>query len=163
VALAATSLTIFEYRPALALQPVWRDLPSVYEPLLRQAPGVVAVFPMAKETSDNDTKYMYFSTWHWHQLVNGYSGNFPASYVELLARMRTFPSPDAIDYLRRRHVRYIVFHGEFARPQDYDTIVPALDANPLLELMGVYPAQPRASRLYKMRESTPTTTARPAS
>lgn len=163
VALVAMLLTVFEYRPALTLQPVWRELPSVYGPLLEQAPGVVAVFPMAKETSDNDAKYMYFSTWHWHRLVNGYSGNFPSSYVELLARMRTFPSPDAIEYLRQRQVQYIVFHGEFVRPQDYDSIVTALDANPLLELIGTYPARPRASRLYRMRQPAATTTAPPAS
>jgi hypothetical protein len=155
LAAALVVLVFVEYRPALALQPAWRNLPSVYQPLVGRAPAVVAVFPMSKETSDNDAKYMYFSTWHWHRLVNGYSGNFPPSYIELVAWMRQFPSREAIEYLARRHVEYVVVHGEFTRPADYDTQVPLLDANPSLELVGVFPAEPRPSRLYRMRAYRP--------
>jgi hypothetical protein len=162
LAAAAMALTIVEYRPALALEPVWSELPAVYRPLVGRPPAVIAVFPMAKETSDNDAKYMYFSTWHWQRMVNGYSGNFPASYAELIARMRTFPSPAAIEYLRARQVEYIVLHGEFSRPEDYDKMAPVLDADPRLELMGTFPAAPRASRLYRMREPGASTSARPA-
>jgi hypothetical protein len=110
---------------------------------------------MAKGVSDNDAKYMYFSTWHWQRLVNGYSGHFPASYAELLEWMQRFPSPAAIDYLARRDVEYVVVHGEFTRPDDYDVQVPLLTANPSLELIGVFPAEPRPSRLYRVRGDRP--------
>ena len=35
--------------------------------------------------------FMYWSTYHWNPLVNGYSGYQPPSYRETAERMRTFP------------------------------------------------------------------------
>jgi hypothetical protein len=142
-------LVFVEYRPALTLHPAWRDMPPVYGPLLGARDAVVAVFPMSAELTDNDAKYMYFSTWHWQRLVNGYSGNFPETYAQLTAWMRRFPSPESIEYLRRRGVQYLVLHGEFMQPEDYDGVVAALDANRHLELVREFAGRPRPSRLYR--------------
>jgi hypothetical protein len=144
-------LVFVEYRPLLNLQPVWRDMPAVYGPLLGRGDAVVAVFPMAPELGDNDAKYMYFATWHWQRMVNGYSGNFPESYARLTAWMRRFPSPQAIEYLRRRGVQYLVLHGEFERPEEYDRAIGALDGNRGVELVGEFASQPRPSRLYRLQ------------
>ena len=35
--------------------------------------------------------YMYFSTFHWHKLVNGYSGFSPPSYARLLGLVAEIP------------------------------------------------------------------------
>lgn len=148
---AALLLVFVEYRPSLALEPVWRELPPVYGPLTQQADAVVAVFPMTDHLTDNDAKYMYFSTWHWQPLINGYSGNFPPSYAVLLKRMVHFPAPESIAELKRRGARFIVLHGEFFEPAHYDAITPVLDRHPELELVGTYPGAPRASRLYRFR------------
>lgn len=148
---AAILAVMIEYRPVLTLQPVWQDLPDVYGPLVDRATTVVAVFPMADEISDNDAKYMYFSTWHWHRLVNGYSGNFPLSYNQLIAWMRRFPEAEAIEYLQQRHVEFIVLHGEFGNPEDQTRAAAALKADPRVELVGVFPARPGPSRLYRLR------------
>jgi hypothetical protein len=151
LALAALVLVYVEYRPSLALQPVWREMPSVYMPLIQRPEAVLAVFPMAKAQSDNDAQYMYFSTWHWQRLVNGYSGNFPASYDDLLERMQDFPSNDAIAALKQRGVRFIVLHGELFEAGQYDAVTPVLDRNADLELVGTFPGMPRPSRLYRFR------------
>jgi hypothetical protein len=58
-----------------------------------------------------DAEYMFFSTRHWHRLVNGYSGFFPPSYVTFLNVMRRFPDPSSLDYLRQTRVRYVVLHS----------------------------------------------------
>jgi hypothetical protein len=147
------ALVFVEYRPTLELKPVWRTMPPVYAPLLDRA-SVITVFPMGREVSDTDARYMYFSTWHWQRLTNGYSGNFPRTYVELLSEMRQFPQPSAVAYLQRRGVHYLVLHGEFAEELGglgaYDEAVRILDANRTLQLVGVFPAQPRPSRLYRV-------------
>jgi hypothetical protein len=149
--IVAVVLVYVEYRPSLALQPVRREMPSVYTPLAGRSETVVAVFPMAKAQSDNDALYMYFSTWHWQRLVNGYSGNFPASYEDLLERMQDFPSPDAIAALKQRGVRFIVLHGELFDAAHYDAVTPVLDRHADLELIGTFPGTPRPSRLYRFR------------
>ncbi len=59
-----------------------------------------------------DGLYMYASTFHWQPILNGYSGFYPQSYLELLERMQGFPDEPSIDYLKRRGVDLIVL----ARP-----------------------------------------------
>ncbi len=151
---ALIAAVFLEYRPSLALQPVWREMPAVYGPLVGKGAAVVAVFPMSAELGDNDAKYEYFSTWHWQRLLNGYSGNFPPSYEDLLQRMRRFPAPDSVAYLKRRGVQFLVLHGEFGRPTDYDSSIAALDVNPDLELVGVFPGEPRPSKLYQLKQDS---------
>ena len=144
------ALIFVECHPVLTLQPAWRAMPAVYGPLLGAGDPVLAVFPMSAELGDNDAKYLYFSTWHWKRLVNGYSGNFPASYARLTASMREFPSHEAIEHLKRLGVQYVVLHGEFMQPESYDRVIAALDADDRLALVREFTGQPRPSRLYRV-------------
>ena len=54
---------------------------------------------------------LYFSTLHWHNLVNGYSGFFPPVYDELLRRWRECPLEQNIRDCRDLGVRYLIVHG----------------------------------------------------
>ena len=56
------------------------QIPPVYKFLkTRPKPGTVVVeFPIGEWAYE--LSYMYYSTAHWHPLVNGYSGTFPLSY-----------------------------------------------------------------------------------
>lgn len=58
-----------------------------------------------------DPTYMYFSAFHWRPLLNGYSGNYPESYLRFLIRTRGFPGPEAVAALQRAGVRYVVVHS----------------------------------------------------
>jgi hypothetical protein len=53
---------------------------------------------------------MLWSTRHWKPLLNGYAGVDPPPYVELRARARAFPSPDALAAFRERGARYVIVH-----------------------------------------------------
>jgi hypothetical protein len=55
-------------------------------------------------------QYVYFSTYHWHPIVNGYSGYTPSSYDAIVARLRDFPSVETSEYLGRLGVRWVVVH-----------------------------------------------------
>ena len=57
--------------------------------------------------------YMFWSTRHWHSLVNGYSGFIPRDYEETVKIMRTFPDDRSIARLRRYNVRRIVVHDSY--------------------------------------------------
>ncbi len=53
---------------------------------------------------------VYYSTVHWHNLVNGYSGFFPPVYDELLRRWREAPVAQNIQDAADLGVRYLVVH-----------------------------------------------------
>jgi hypothetical protein len=84
-------------------------------------------------------------------MVNGNSGFFPPSYVELLERERDFPTEAALNYLRSRGVQYLTMHGRFTNPDRYRNTVAWLDARPDLELIAAAPLEGVESRLYRLR------------
>ena len=62
------------------------DLPAVYTAVDRQAADAVLVeLPLGQP--DFDLRAMYYSTFHWRALVNGYSGFTPAHYGPLVAAL----------------------------------------------------------------------------
>jgi hypothetical protein len=56
---------------------------------------------------------MYWSTFHWHSLVNGYSGYEPPDYEKTTTLMKAFPDDEAIARLRHLDVRYVLVHESF--------------------------------------------------
>jgi hypothetical protein len=115
----------------LAIMPT--SPPEVYADLLRDnqgsPPATIVEVPMifAQDAHYQDPIYMYYSTFHWQTLVNGYSGFFPPSYLQLAAFMRTFPDQRSRDALRERGVRYAVIHGERLEAAEYDTLIRAIE------------------------------------
>jgi hypothetical protein len=94
---------------------------------------------------------MYFSTWHWQQLVNGYSGFFPPSHGELLDRVHDFPSESSLAYLRSRGVSYVTLHGRFMHPVRFETTSAWLDARPDVQLVAKSPWHGAEARLYRIQ------------
>ena len=70
-----------------------RQPPQVYADLVRDVgdgpTSVIFEFPTGMM---EDPEYLYYSTFHWQNLVNGYSGFFPPSYVQIVNAVRTFPT-----------------------------------------------------------------------
>ena len=97
-----------------------RQVPDVYRFLKILDPAVVVEFPI---DSSLDPSYMYWSTHHWHPLVNGYSGFSPPDYVETVKRLEHFPDDRSVERLRRLNVRYIVVHETFYKPKDYAALL----------------------------------------
>ena len=57
-----------------------------------------------------EADYQYFSTAHWHPIVNGDSREWPPQFIDLEERMKTFPEPAAASTLRDIGVTYVVLH-----------------------------------------------------
>ena len=110
--------------------------------LARQASAAVAQFPMpAMDVGPplHDDEFTYQSVFHWRRLANGYSGSFPASYVNLLNNVRTFPSPDAVDALSRAGLTHLTVHERFYAPARYREIIAVLSSRPDLTRFGPFP------------------------
>jgi hypothetical protein len=91
------------YRPARA--------PAVYREMERQPSGSVLVeFPFGQP--DYDLRAMFYSTVHWHALVNGYSGVFPPHYGLLTSAFSEMPRhPDvSLDALRMSGATHAIVH-----------------------------------------------------
>jgi len=56
--------------------------------------------------------YMYFSTVHWRDLLNGYSGFAPPTYREMVETVKTFPDDRSLALLRDRGVRFVLVHRD---------------------------------------------------
>jgi hypothetical protein len=151
-ALAITGIA-FEAFPALPIEPVWRQPPTIYGSLEAGEPQVLAEFPMAQKEEEFaiDTRYMYFSTQHWQKMVNGNSGFFPRSYYELIERVRDFPADRAIQYLRRRGVTHVGLHGAFYENEErFRNVITEIEARPDFELVSSTRWAGSESRLYRL-------------
>ena len=118
-----------------------RRPPQVYEWLARQPRSVVLELPLT--TADRldlvpDGIYMFRSTEHWHPILNGYSGFFPGTFLELTERMKTFPDEASIAYLKQRQVDLIVVHGGLLAPDRFGAITTSLLGRPDVEANGQF-------------------------
>jgi hypothetical protein len=148
----AVALVLLEAIPLMPLERVWPAPPGIYARIAAEPSAVLAEFPMPTTPAGYffDTRYLYFSTFHWHPIVNGNSGHFPASYEELIERQRDFPSDSSIDYLRSRGVGYIVVHGAFLERSKYAQLRSALARRRDVELVVASPWEGSESRLYRL-------------
>lgn len=118
----------------LLLAPQSTAVPPVYQFLRRAKPSVIIEFPV-----DNyDPTFMFWSTYHWHWLVNGYSGYRPDDVIDTMATMRAFPDDDSVARLEELHVRYVLIHQAFYRRDDYAEMMEEIARRPELVPSGRY-------------------------
>ena len=98
-----------------------------------------------------DSRYLYFSTFHWHRLINGNSGFLPPSYLQFIEKMHDFPGDAALDYLRARGVEYVTVHGAFFE-EGFPEVVEGLSARRDLEFLSSAALGRGESRLYRFQE-----------
>ena len=151
---------LLEYRSTVRLRHVWRSPPPVYDALPSSA-RVIFEMPLVNPDMALEPLYMYFSTFHWRRLVNGYSGFSPRSRQQLVDMMETFPDDAGMAELRRREVDAIVVHGAFHRSTDaYRKLVEALDQRQDVVLVRTVKWNEHESRVYRMADTPPDESAR---
>jgi hypothetical protein len=121
------------------LIPVPKDI-SVWYASLRTRPNtVIFEWPVTvpwRLYKMLDVEYMYRSTRHWQPLINGYSGKYPNSYIELLYDMRSFPDTKTIAELKRRGVTVLVLHEEQGTRPSYTYAVERLVRDPSIKVIA---------------------------
>lgn len=150
LAVVACGLALVEYRQReVPLRHAPRELPAVYERFNGSPPTVLVELPLEESTFP-----MYFSTFHWQRLVNGYSGHFPPWFIPLVGATTTasFPNDAALAELRAHHVEYILVHRALFRDRGLcGRIVAAMDQRPDLTLVGRYELFSAESRVYHLK------------
>ena len=114
--------------------PVGRDFPQVYT-WLAQQPGDFAILeiplPTRPEEVFRDAPYVYFSTYHWKKLVNGYSGFIPPGYTRLYQEeLKGFPSEETLRRIHQLGVRYVIIHLSYYPQPEREQIMALFSRNP---------------------------------
>lgn len=136
----------------------WLTVPAqpaeVYRWLAMQPRSVVAEVPFA--SSDRlhniyDGLYMFNSTWHWQPIVNGYSGFFPKTFIELAEHTAAFPDDRSIAYLKQRGVDLLVIHGSLMKPEEFGEMTTALLARPDTEALAQFQERLGSDVVFRLR------------
>jgi hypothetical protein len=135
----------------LKLVPVPGPLP-VSTWLAGQPPGIVADLPLPAVGTlpGHDLESAYQSTFHWRPIVNGYSGNAPRSYVDLIRNLDRFPSPDGLAALRRAGVRYVVVHERWYGSATYGAVTRFMDEQGGVVHRGMFPDGALVTAVYEL-------------
>ena len=102
--------------------------PPVYTWLAQQeGPFAIVEFPYAHHGQFwENAPYVYWSTIHWHGLVDAYSGFAAPDYGSLERILAGFPDDLSWQALLLRHVRYVIVHHDLYRewnvPLNFDRI-----------------------------------------
>ena len=153
VAAALAAAMLIEYRARVGLIAYSTNAAPVYRVLARQPRGVVAEFPVpaVDRLPGRDPEYAFMSTFHWFPLVNGYSGNYPPSYLARLERLRGFPDETSIIQLRRDGVRYLVVHRSGYTDEVWTDIRTKLNRAGSFVELGTFDATDGETLLYQVR------------
>ncbi len=92
-----------------------RTLPTIYRTLAKQQPGVLLEVPAGTQRGlvdlTRESQYGYYSTFHWHRILNGYTGYMPETSRQLMVVASALPNPKALDRLvRLTGLDYIAVH-----------------------------------------------------
>jgi len=152
VCAALAVLLLVEYRTAVVVVPFPNQAPPIYRVLSQLPPGVVAELPAPRASAlpGPDPRYVGMSIFHWHSLVNGYSGNYPPSYLARIERLSQFPDQRSLAQLRRDGVRYVIVHESGYTADRVDAIRDALGRSGMAELIVQQDGE-GAARLFEVR------------
>ncbi|HEV2986577.1 MAG TPA: hypothetical protein VGX46_19415 [Vicinamibacterales bacterium] len=144
-------LLLVELHPALELQPLWNRPPGIYQ-LIPDQRAVLADLPLPWDRDPfwHDPVYMYFSTFHWHPIVNGSSGFRPAWYDQLGAISRDFPSDQTLDAYRRLGTEYFVLHEGYYHTTTFRRVVSDIEAQRRLQFVATVTWDEGECRLYRL-------------
>jgi hypothetical protein len=148
---AGVLLVEYAARPALANVPP----PSLADRWLASQPrGVLVELPLPRREAmwpNHESRFMFDGIVHWLPMVNGYSGFFPRSYLELVQIMRTFPDERSMAYLRTRGVSYLLLRENFYDPVQWKDLCERVDSARGVKLLAGFPP-PGNERLYRIGE-----------
>jgi hypothetical protein len=150
------ALVAAEYHSTLFLKQIWKEPPAIYEQLPDPAHKVVLNLPMIAPDVGLEPVYMYFSTFRWHTLLNGYSGFSPPWYQMLVERMKTFPDEESMAEVHAHDVSIIIVHGAFFKEGDYEDLIDQMDQRDDLRLIHRSQWDGSETRMYEVLNQTAT-------
>ena len=111
--------------------PVKREIPEVYQWLAaKKEKAVVVELPLPyaeKGVGLTECFRVYYSAYHWKNIVNGYSGYFPQIYNELCRRWKELPVAQNIADLQTLGVNLIIVHTADLSPKEIKQVLAELE------------------------------------
>jgi len=149
-------LVAAEYHSTLFLKEIWKEAPAIYQQLPDPANQVVLNLPIIAPDVGLEPIYMYFSTFRWHKLLNGYSGFNPPWYQTLVEHMKTFPDEESMADVHAHDVSIIIVHGAFFKEGDYDDLIDQMDQRDDLRLIHRSQWDGSETRMYEVLDQAAT-------
>jgi hypothetical protein len=152
--LVLTALVTIDVWPRLGLEPVWSEPPPIYAWLPRSPKTVLAEFPIRQHIGNftESIPFMYFSLWHWSNMIDGYSGFSPKDYSDLVRRVESVPEPRAIDALLAAGVTHVTFNcALYANTEGCEQLLADVEASPHFTRIARLRWQGSTSALYALR------------
>jgi hypothetical protein len=144
-------LLLVEVHPVFELQPVWKHGPGIYRLIPDQHAALADLpLPWDRDPFWHDPVYMYFSTFHWHPIVNGSSGFIPPWYDRLGALSRDFPSDETLDAYARLGTEYFVLHEGYYGTNTFKRVVADSQKQPRLQFVATDTWEEGECRLYRL-------------
>lgn len=107
--------------------PAKKDIPEIYKWLAtKKGEFAIVELPLPKpgeHTAPIECPRMYYSTYHWKKLVNGYAGFFPPLYYELKRRWQEHSLEQNIKDLQTLGVKYIMLHSSLYEERELRNIM----------------------------------------
>ncbi|MEO8484372.1 MAG: hypothetical protein ABI634_19350 [Acidobacteriota bacterium] len=105
------------------------DPPSVAYRTLATLPRGVFVefqFPYVSSNYHNHATAMFWSTYHWQPMVNGYSDVIPPDFDAIALPINGFPDPASFAIMKERQVRYVLWHVDYYQGASRDVLLDRL-------------------------------------
>jgi hypothetical protein len=152
LAVGLTVVVLVETWPVLQLSPVWSEPPPLYATLGPESGAVLFEYPMYPNPDEihRNLPYLYFSTWHWTRMVNGYSGFVPQSYYDLAAGTAGFPLEGSVAYLQHAGVTHVTLNCALWDTNACDITMRRLDADRRFRLIKDTRWNGAPARLYEL-------------
>jgi hypothetical protein len=110
----------------LAKVKIGSHVPKIYA-AVRELPKKAALVELPMPAHDweefEDAAAVYYSIYHWKNIVNGYSGYAPPGYRVIREAMEQFPSESTFELLNGLAVEYLLVHTKGYRPEKGKEIV----------------------------------------
>jgi uncharacterized membrane protein len=117
-------LVILEYMVIPPLRPVnletvktGSNIPEIYQWLSEQKDdSVILELPIWVNDMEQTAEYQYYSTYHWHRQMHGYSGYYPPEYRKIFVKpLKDLLNNDTIKEIQAIGVDYVILHTGISR------------------------------------------------
>ena len=147
---------VLEYASVVGPLRPWVQRAPVYALWLREQPaGGVLELPAPRpwEVPLYEPEWSLLARFHRQRLVNGYSGYYPRSYLDLLNSLVHFPDAGSLETLHAHGVRYIVVHEDRYLPVDFLEFDSRLRRAPGITPVGYFPDRRYPAAIFTLESS----------
>ena len=146
VVIVAVAIVLVEPLPGFSTNavntvvPTGAGIPAVYQWLAAQPDNTsILELPINQEFGNVQFLYLYYSTYHWKDLVNGFDGGFqPPNYPDLVSVVNGFPSPESLELVRQYGVSYVIVHSAFLNTSEWQKMKEYIGDSPEVRLVEAF-------------------------